>query len=68
MSIQQLQPTFTQAQFVENQSIENSSGQSNSDVTKTTPKMDLCLDDSFIGGSCLKLEADVVLNKFVKYR
>lgn len=73
MNIQQLQPTFTQSQFCDNQS-----GDTTQSTTMTilksggappsVPQMDICTDDAFIGGSCLKLEADVVYNKFVKYR
>ena len=31
------------------------------------PVMDICTDDAFIGGSCLRLETDVVHSKFPKY-
>lgn len=30
-------------------------------------QIDICSDDAYIGGSCLKLEAEVVHNKFVKH-
>lgn len=107
MNVQQLQPTFTQAQFSRNQSEKpqtdsqeknsNQSAQLNTEtgikvLTKSTkeaapvmvkgwnqsnqtlveeeqrPVMDICIDDAFIGGSCLRLEADVVHSKFPKYR
>ena len=82
MSIQQLQPAFTQSQFIDETQAEDQNTQpvdtsmditdvsmmSTTEAPEPVPKMDICTDDSFIGGSCLKLEADVELNKFVKYR
>ena len=35
---------------------------------ETEPIMDISTDDAFVGGTCLRLEADVVHSKFTKYR
>lgn len=93
LNVQQLQPTFTQAQFNQAQtgSVQNEntnvSVQSSNQSTQVSglcllkdwnstsqtsnesdPIMDICTDDAFIGGSSLKLQADVVHSKFVMYR
>lgn len=45
----------------------NQSNQAPADLEQE-PVMDICTDDAFVGGSCLRLEADVVHSKFIKYR
>jgi hypothetical protein len=35
---------------------------------ETEPVIDISTDDAFIGGTCLRLEADVVHSNFIKYR
>ena len=81
LNIQQLQPNCTEAQFVEDQSTEESSsnksiviGSPGMDWSMTKPevppqpKMGIYTQDAFIGGACLKLEAEVCYNKFPDYK
>ncbi|XP_052263181.1 cytosolic endo-beta-N-acetylglucosaminidase-like isoform X2 [Dreissena polymorpha] len=81
MSVQQLQPCFIQSHG-KSASVEQNKNQSRIQIPRASvtseqnpgivdgesqPEMGVCTDDSFIGGSCLRLTADIGNSQFVKY-